>query len=541
MKIPFKNLLFGKEARAKLLAGVDKLADSVAVTLGGRGRNVIFESTIFQKPEVTCDGVTIGREMNLEDPFENLGCQLIKQAAFRTNDMAGDGTTSAIVLAREIVKSAFEIDKGNPVALKKALYELSLLVIEEVKKTRKEVTGADELTSIATISCRDEVIGKLVGELVFELGKEGAVSFEEGLANQVTVERQKGFKWNQGIKEGLISKERYEYTMQDARVLLCKENLTSFVDFLPLAKQFVDIDANGQVTKINVNKLVIVAESVHATIVQFLVKNSITSGGPLEWIWVQSPAFGGKREDILNDMALATGATVVNHDKGDYVRKFTLNDLGTVKSVYSNKEHTVLIPLGHDEDIDARVKFLEETREKSDSEEEQKGLSERIAALKGGLATIKYGAATDVEKRELKYRLDDAVYAARATIQEGYVEGGGVALLKAIDKLSYHKADDDDTKIAFEILKRACEKPCRQILENAGYEKTDEVIKEILKTGKGINVKTDEHVDLIKDGVIDPFKVVRLELENAVSAAGTLITTECAMTNLPEDIDKEKK
>ena len=539
MKIPFKQYLYGKEARDKLLAGVNKLADSVAITLGGKGRNVIFESTIFQKPEVTCDGVTIAREGNLEEPFENMGMQLIKQAAFRTNDMAGDGTTTAIVLARELVKAAFELDKGNPVTIKKALYGISLLVIDEIQKHRKEVKNKEELVSIATISCRDEEIGKLVGELVFELGKEGAVSFEEGLANQVTVEHQRGFKWNYGIKEGLISKDRYEYSMQDVRVLLCKENLTSFVDFLGLAKQFVDIDANGQITKINVNKLIIIAESVHATIIQFLVKNSITSGGPLEWIWVQPPAFGGKREDILGDMALATGATVVNHDKGDYVRKFTLNDLGTAKSVYSNKDHTVIIPIGHDEEIDERIKFLEETREKSDSEEEQKAISERIAALKGGLATIKYGAPTEVEKRELKYRLDDAVHAARATIQEGYVEGGGLALLKAAEKVLKSPSDTEDMKLAAKIFKKASEKPCRQILENAGYENIDKLIEEILKTGKGIDVKTDKNTNLIEAGVIDPFKVVRLALQNAVSAAGTLITTECAMTNLPEKEEKK--
>jgi len=534
MKIPFKEYLYGSAARKKLMAGVDKLADSVAVTLGAKGRNVIFESTIFQKPQITNDGVSIAREANLKDPFENMGCQLIKQASFRTNDLAGDGTTSSIVIARELVKAAFAQKDFNPVNVKKHLLRLGREITDEVKKNRVEVKTEAELVNIASISAQDEEIGTMIGKLMFDLGKDATVNFEEGLGNEIKVERQNGFKWDCGLKEGLISRTRWEYSMDDARVLLCKDKLSSFTDFLPLARQFADVDEKGQVNKIHCTKLVIVSELLHATIIQFLLKNSTINGGPLEWIWVQPPSFGGKRDDILEDMAIATGAKIVDGDKGNYVRHHKLADLGTVKSVYSNKDHTVMCPAGQQEAIDARVSFLEETRAKSSDESEILNINARISALRGGLATIKYSAPTDVDKKELKYRLEDAVFAAKATLQEGYVEGGGLALLRAVNKLKNNSKDKDE-QVAFTILRAACEKPARQILENAGIEDIDTVVKEMLASGDGMDVKTNELVAMIPQGVIDPYRVVRLSLENAISAAGTLITTECAITNEVEE------
>lgn len=539
MKIAFKQYLYGKDAREKLMAGVNKLADSVAVTLGPRGKNVIFESTIFQKPEITNDGVTVAREGNLEDNFENLGMQVVKQASFRTNDLAGDGTTTAVVLARELVAAYFEESKGNAVTVKKELTNLANAIVEELKKSRKEVQAVEEVVNIATISSQDERIGELVGKLMFELGKEGAVSFEETIGDKIEVDRQNGFKWDQGIKEGIVKNGKYENSMDDARVLISADNLNSFTDFLGLAKQFVDIDVNNQVTKINVNKLVIICEQLHASIIQFLVKNSLPQGGPLEWIWVQPPAFGEKRKAILEDIAAATGGKIVDGDKGDYVRKFTLEDLGHVRSVYSNKDQTVLIPT-QNQDIDGRIQSLVDEREASSDETHIKNLNERIAALKGGLATIKYSALTDAEKRELRYRLDDAVFAARAAVAEGYVEGGGIALLRAAYKVLNTKFEGDK-QVAADLLIRACQKPCRQILENAGYEDVDSMLEDILKTGKGIDVKRDETVNVIEAGIIDPYRVVRLALMNAVSAAGILITTECAITNVPEDKEISKK
>lgn len=539
MKVPYKQLQYGKDARAKLLAGVDKLADAVAVTLGSKGRYVIFESPIWQKPQITNDGVTVAREMHLRDPYEDMGCQVVKQASFRTNDLVGDGTTTAIILARELVKAMFEGKGGNPVAVKRELQKLSEQVIEEIKKQRhdKDITEED-LVNIATISCRDPNIGKLVGELVFKLGKDSAIMFEEGLANGISATHQQGFKWDQGIKEGVISAQRYEHEMVDAKILLVKGRLNSFPDFANLAKQFAEIDNAGKILKLHCGKLIIVAEFIHASIIQFMTQNCIANGGALDWIWVQPPAFGTKRDDILQDMALATGARIVDSDKGVQVRDFTLKDLGNVKSVYSNHEYTVLIP-SNEEAITERIVFLEGEKKNCTSETDLKSIEERIAALKGGLATIKYSAATDVEKRELKYRLDDAVAAAKATFDGGYVEGGGVALLKAMSKVS--KPSGKDAEIAYEILSRACEQPARLILGNAGIEDLDSVLDEIVEDGNGIDVNTGKWVDLVNAGVIDPFKVVKLALEHAISAAGTLIMTECAITNEPEDEDEEKK
>jgi len=546
MKVPYKSYLYGKKARAKLLAGVDKLADAVAITLGAKGRYVIFESPIWQKPQITNDGVTISREANLSDPFENLGCQVVKQASFRTNDLVGDGTTTAIILARELVRAMFKGNQGNPVAVSRALKDLSKKVIDQVVLSKHEVKTAQDLVNIATISCRDPQIGKLIGELIFDLGKDSAITFEEGIENNITVTRQKGFKWDQGLKEGVIKNNKYENEMKDARVLLVKGRLNSFVDFANLAKQFVDgrvtKNAKGEdvveVTKVHVGRLVIVAEYLHPSILQFLFQNGVQNSGPLDWIWVQPPAFGSKRDDIIRDIAIATGAKVVDSDKGVQIRDFTIDDLGQVRSAYSNREHTVLVPDNEVAMID-RILFLINEKKGSTSEVEIKDFDERIAALKGGLATIRYSASTDVEKRELKYRLDDAVFAAKATLMGGYVEGGGVALLKAMNKVE--KPKDKDEAIAWGLLNQACEQPCRLILENAGMEEVDELIKKIIKEGKGIDVTVNEFVDLVTAGVIDPFKVVQLTLENAVSAAGTLITTECAIVNEPEEEDEKKK
>lgn len=545
MEVPFKQLKYGSEARKKLLAGVNKLADAVAVTLGAKGRNVIFESPVWQKPQITNDGVTVAREMRLKDPYEDMGCQVVKQASFRTNDLVGDGTTTAIILARELVSAMFEgeeASKGNPVVVKRELVKLAEQVIKEVEKSKEDVVSAQDLVNIATISCRDPKIGKLIGELIFDLGKDSAITFEEGISNEINITRQRGFKWDQGIKEGVINPARYENEMQDAKVLLVKGRLNSFADFAALAKQFADgvmDEATGQmrVTKIYCDKLVIVADFLHASILQFLFQNCIANGGPLNWIWVQPPAFGSKRDDIIEDISIATGAKIVDSDKGVHVRDFTVNDLGNIKSVYANRDHTVLVPV-EEEAINERILFLINEKKAATNEQDIKSLEERIAALKGGLATIRYSASTDVEKRELKYRLDDAVYAAKATIADGYVEGGGVALLKAFERIK--KPEGKDAVIAYNLLKQACARPCGLILENSGVEDVSKVLAKILKEGKGVDVNTGEFVDMIEAGVIDPFKVVKLTLENAVSAAGTLITTECAITNEPEDEDDKK-
>lgn len=543
MEVPYKELKYGAEARKKLLAGVNKLADAVAVTLGAKGRYVIFQSPIWQKPQITNDGVTVAREMNLSDPFENLGCQTVKQASFRTNDLVGDGTTTAVVLARELVDAMFKGEQGNPVVVSRELKALAKQVIEEVARTKRTVETAQELIDIATISCRDPKIGEMIGQLIFDLGKDSAITFEEGLSNEVNVTRQRGIKWDQGIKEGILKNARYENEMPEARILLVQGGLNSFPDFAALAKQFVDgtVDPRtGQmvVTKVHLDKLVIVAERIHASILQFLFQNGVQNNGPLDWIWVQPPAFGVKRDEILQDIAAATGAKIVDTDKGIHVRDFTLNDLGKVKSAFSNREHTVLVPTD-EEGLNERLLFLINEKKSATNETDVKNYEERIASLKGGLATIRYSAATDVEKREIRYRLEDAVSASKATMKGGYVEGGGVALLKAMSKIA--KPRGKDAEIAWNLLNQACARPCELILENAGMEDVDKVVDKILSGGLGVDVNTNEFVDLVKAGVIDPFNVVELSLANAVSAAGTLIMTECAITNEPEDKEEEKK
>lgn len=549
MKVSPKRLEYGKNARKKLLAGVTKLADAVSVTLGARGRYVIFESPIWQKPQITNDGVTIAREMRLKDPFEDMGCQIVKQASFRTNDLAGDGTTTAVVLAHALVEAAFDGEEGmNPVAVKYALTELVQQVIDEAARHRHLVKSAEDLVHIATISCRDPKLGKLVGELVYELGENSAISFEEGVGSGVEAIQQKGIKWDHGITHGTLKNNRHEndFDNEEARVLIVNGKINSLTDFGALAQYFVEgkmvrHPQTGKemmdIEKVNVPRLVIIAEHMHASVLQFMFNNSVGRGGPLDWVWVKPPSFGSRREAILEDIAAATGATIADKEKGNYVRNFKLDDLGTVKSAYSDREHTVLVPLS-EEVVADRVEYIKNVREESKSEVEIKQYDERIAALEGGLATIRYSAATDVEKRELKYRLDDAVFAAKATLESGYVEGGGVALLKAVNSIV--EPEGEDAKIAYKILKNACEKPCRLILRNAGVEDVDDVLVEILKTGKGVDVNTLEHTNLVKAGVIDPFKVLKLTLQNAVSAAGTLITTECSITNEPEEEETKK-
>lgn len=542
MKIPYKKYLYGKEAREQLLEGVNILARSVACTLGGKGRNVIFESEIFQRPQITNDGVTIAREGNLEDPVHNLAMQLIKQASFRTNEVAGDGTTSSIVIAQKIIEEAYKvIDKGvNAVGLRKELEKTANYLVSRLNGARRDVQDVRELCSIAHISSQDEALGKLIGEAMFDIGKDGSVTLEEGVKHGVFVEKINGMRLDHGIKEGILTDQgKHECKMEAVRVLVSMDPLDDLhKQFQPFIRQFVDSrEEDGMVTKVHCDKFMIIAESISQDILQFLFANTKTSANPnapFTWAWVQPPSWGTKREEMMKDICAFVGAKLVDKSQGIYLKDVKLEDMGFASRVIAQKTHTIIIP----ENLESgktRLEELQKYKDHVEGEHELKDINQRIASLNGSIAIVKFNAPTDADKKELKYRLEDAVHAAKSTLEEGYLPGGGVALLNASSDIDGPGPKTEEGKLAEKIMVAACEAPIRQILLNAGYENIDEVVSKLKGAkGQGINVLTDETVDMITAGIIDPLKVVKHSLMNAVSAAGILVTTECAITNVPE-------
>lgn len=549
MKIPYKQYKYGKEARDALLAGVNKLADSVCITLGARGRNVIFESSVFQKPEVTNDGVTIAREGNLEDPFENLGMQLIKQASFKTNEVAGDGTTGAIVLSRSIVSKGFELVEkgGNPVEIRKALSKTCDFIVQKLLENSHKIETVDQLVQIATISAQDVELGKQIGELVFEIGKDGVVIIEESLRPGVTFEKSSGMRIDSGVEKGsrhciISDAPDVKFELKNARVLVINDPIDDFDrQFAPFVEKFWNFDRQGQPVAPKVDTLLIVSENISTSIQQFLFNNE----GKLSWLWIKPPAFGDTRVDMMKDICALTGAKFISKDEGNYLKDVQLDDLGSAEVVQSIiKKYTVIKTSAQDNNVLLdRINMLREKIEKTDDEVNIMTYRKRLSAITGGVAVIKAGAAVTVDKRELKYRIEDAINAAKSALEDGYVAGGGVALLNASMWLDGKGLDKNQT-IAQEIMFTACQAPFKQILKNAGYEEKDihGFTKSLALRGDvGIDVLADEEVNMISVGIIDPTKVVKNALINAVSAAGVLITTEVAITNIPEEDDKSKE
>jgi len=532
-----KQLVFTDEARKRLKQGVDTMANAVKTTLGPKGRNVALDKK-FGSPTVTHDGVTVAREVELQDPFENMGAQLLKEAATKTNDIAGDGTTTSVVLAQAIVHEGLRnIAAGaNPMLLKRGLEKGGAAVVSEIKAQSTKVEGVhqkEQIAQIATISAADESIGQLIADVMEKVGKEGVITVEESKGLQFETEFVEGMQIDRGYISAyfVTNADRMEAVIEDPYILITDKKISAITDILPVLEKLVQISKN----------LVIVAEDIDGEALATLVVNKLR--GTLNILGVKAPGFGDRRKAMLEDIAILTGGQVITEEAGRKLDATTVQDLGRARRVTSDKDETTFVEgKGSQEKIMGRVKQIKAQIEETTSDFDKEKLQERLAKLAGGVAVIKVVAATEVELKEKKHRVEDALSAARAGVEEGMVPGGEVTLLNAIKALDKVQGEGDE-KTGFNILRRALEEPFRQLVANAGQDgavmlaairrKQEETKSNVW----GYEVIKNEIVDLTKAGIIDPAKVVRSAVENAVSIAAMIITTEALITDLPE---KEK-
>ncbi|MCH8977719.1 MAG: chaperonin GroEL [Armatimonadetes bacterium] len=528
--MPAKELSFGGDARKRLEAGVDKLANALKVTLGPRGRNVVLEKK-FGSPMVINDGVTIAKEIEIEDRFENMGAQLIREVSIKTNDAAGDGTTTATVLAQAIFKEGTRnVAAGsNPMEIKRGIDAATEAIVEKIGKMSKEVKGRKGMTEVATISANDAEIGALVAEVIDTVGHEGVVTVDESQSAETTFEIVDGLQFDKGYLSPyfITDPHRMEAVFEDALILLHEKKLGNVQDLVPLLEQVVRMG----------RPLIIVAEDVESEALATLVLNRIRSN--LQIAAVKSPGFGDRRKSMMEDMAVLTGGQFITEELGIKLENVTPDMLGTVSKVVITKDNTTLIGgKGKKAEIKGRISQITAEIERTDSSYDKEKLQERLAKLSGGVAVINVGAATETELKERKARIEDALASTRAALEEGIVAGGGSALIQAgrtLDKMEL----DGDEQIGVNIILKAIEAPLRIIAENAGVEGS--VVVEHVKTGKageGFNAETLEYGDLMAEGVVDPAKVVRICLQNAASISGMLLTTEAAVADAPEDEDE---
>lgn len=527
-----KQLIYAEEARTKLKAGVDKLANAVATTLGPKGRNVALDKK-WGAPNVVHDGVTVAKEIELEDPFENMGASLVKEAASKTSDVAGDGTTTATVLAQAMVEEGLKnITAGvNPMTLKKGVEKASEAVVEELKKMAKKVVGQEDIEKIATISAADSTIGKLIADALQKVGPDGVVTVEEGKGLELSVEYKEGMEFDRGFVSPyfVTDPDKMQAVIEDAHILITDQKITSLNDLLQFLENFVKISKN----------LVIIADEVEGEALATLVVNKIR--GTFNVLAIKAPGFGDRRKEMLDDIATLTGGVVISEDMGRKLESVTVEDLGRADSVVADKENTIIIGgKGSKAAIEGRIKQIKNEITSTDSDFDREKLEERLAKLSGGVAVINVGAATEIELKEKKERVDDAVHATKAAVEEGYVVGGGVALIrarKAVDKL-IAQASNTDERIGLEIVKNSLEKPLAKIAENAAVD-AGWAVKEVEKAQGdiGLNALNAKFENLVTAGVIDPVKVTRSALQNAASIAMMILTTEALVTDLPE---KEK-
>jgi chaperonin GroEL len=526
-----KQLVFTDDARKKLKAGVDVMANAVKTTLGPKGRNVALDKK-FGSPTVTHDGVTVAREVELEDPFENMGAQLLKEAATKTNDIAGDGTTTSVVLAQAIVHEGLRnIAAGaNPMLLKRGLERGGQAVVEKIKADAKEVKGKEEIAQIATISAADATIGQLIADVMDKVGREGVITVEESKGLQFETEFVEGMQIDRGYISAyfVTNADRMEAVIEDPYILITDKKISAITDILPVLEKLVQVSKN----------LVIVGEDIDGEALATLVVNKLR--GTLNILGVKAPGFGDRRKAMLEDIAILTGGQVITEEAGRKLDSTTVQDLGRARRVSSDKDETTFVEgHGSQDKIMARVKQIKAQIEETTSDFDKEKLQERLAKLAGGVAVIKVGAATEVELKEKKHRVEDALSAARAGVEEGMVPGGEVTLLNAISALDAVKAEGDE-KTGVNILRRALEEPFRQLVANAGQDgavmlaairrKQEETKSNVW----GYEVIKNEIVDLTKAGIIDPAKVVRSAVENATSIAAMILTTEALITDLPE-------
>ena len=524
-----KQILYSEEARGKLKAGVDKLADAVKVTLGPKGRNVVIEKS-FGGPTITNDGVTIAKEIILEDKVENMGAEIVKEIASKANDTAGDGTTTAAVLAQALVaKGLKNVTSGaNPLAIKRGIEKGTKKVIEKLQELSKPISGKEEVIQIATISAEDSEMGNLIAEVIDEVGKEGVITVEESQTFGLSKEIVKGMQFDKGyISPYMVTNtEKMEAVLEETPILITDKKISSIQVLLPLLEQ---------IAKGGKKDLVIIADDVEGEALAMLVVNKLR--GVLNVLAIKAPSFGDRRKEMLDDIAIITGGTVISDEKGMTLEKTEVEHLGKARKVISTKDNTTIVDGdGAPTVIDERVKQLRIAIKNSESEFDKQKLQERCGKLSGGVAVIKVGSLTEVEQKARQHKAEDALNATKAAVDEGIVPGGGVALIRASVALDDLKIDDEDEKIGIEILRKALEEPLRQIATNAGVEGS--VVVEYVKKqtdANGFNAQTLEYEDLMKVGIMDPTKVAKSALENAVSGATMLLTTETVVVDIPKE------
>ena len=523
-----KEILFDVKAREKLARGVDKLADAVKVTLGPKGRNVAIEKS-FGAPVITKDGVTVAKEIELSDKFENMGAQLVKEVASKTSDAAGDGTTTATILAQAIYHEGIKLVAAgrNPMAVKRGIDKGVEALIAELANLAKPTRDQKEIAQIGTISANsDATIGNIIAEAMAKVGKEGVITVEEAKGLETTMDVVEGMRFDRGYLSPyfVTNAEKMVCEMDNPYILCTEKKISSMKDMLPVLEQ---------VAKVN-RPLMIIAEDVEGEALATLVVNKLR--GALQVVAVKAPGFGDRRKAMLQDIAILTGGEVASEETGSKLENMTLAQLGTAKRIVVDKENTTIVDgAGKSEDIKARVKQIRAQIEETTSDYDREKLQERLAKLVGGVAVVHVGAATEVEMKEKKDRVEDALNATRAAVEEGIVPGGGTALIRVSKVLGDIKPADDDELAGVNIVRRAIEEPLRQIAHNAGFEGS--IVVEKVRQGKdgfGFNAATGEYEDLIKAGVIDPKKVTRTALQNAASVASLLLTTECAIAEKPE-------
>ena len=525
-----KEVKFAQDARERMLRGVDILANAVKVTLGPKGRNVVLEKS-YGAPRVSKDGVTVAKEIELEDKFENMGAQMLKEVASKTSDMAGDGTTTATVLAQAIIREgAKSVAAGsNPMDLKRGVDMAVAAIVAELKGKAKKVTSNDEIAQVGTISANgDKEVGKMIAEAMKKVGNEGVITVEEAKSLETELDVVEGMQFDRGYISPyfITNADKMLVELESPYILINEKKLSSLQPMLPL------LEAVAQAGK----PLLIVAEDVEGEALATLVVNKLRGG--LKVSAVKAPGFGDRRKAMLEDIATLTGGQVISDDLGIKLESVTLNMLGRAKRVSIDKDNTTIVDgSGKKVDIEARVKQIKQQIEETTSDYDREKLQERLAKLAGGVAVIKVGGATEMEVKERKDRVDDALHATRAAVEEGIVPGGGVALLRATKTLEGLKVDNDDQRIGINIVRKAIQAPARQIVQNAGDDGSV-VVGKILEHAKysyGYNAQTGEYGDLVSEGVIDPTKVVRCALQDAASIAGLLITTEAMVAERPKE------
>ncbi len=528
-----KQLVFSEDARRRLKAGIDVVATAVATTLGPKGRNVALDRK-FGSPTITHDGVTVAKEIELEDPFENMGAQLLKEAATKTNDIAGDGTTTSTVLAHAIVTEGLKTlaAGANPMLLKRGIEAASKAVADAIRAQAIGITTKEEIGNVATISAQDRTIGELIAEVMDKVGKDGVITVEESKGLEFETEYVEGMQFDRGYISAyfVTDTEHMEAVISEPYVLIYDKKISAAQDIVPVLEKLVQVGKR---------ELVIIAEDIDGEALATLVLNKLR--GMLNVLAVKAPGFGDRRKAMLQDIATLTNASVISEETGRKLETTTLADLGRAEKVVADKDNTTIVGgKGNDAEIKGRIEQIRVEIDKTTSDYDREKLQERLAKLSGGVAIIRVGAATETELKEKKHRVEDALSATRAAVEEGIVPGGGVALINAMTSLDSVKLDHEDEQIGVNIVRKALEVPMRKIVENAGKEGSV-VIENVRQAQKkagdskiGYDVLADEYMNMVKGGVIDPAKVTRGALENAASIAAMILTTEALITDVPE-------